>query len=189
MNEQLEILDKALADLRVNYAENAWHLFLWGGLILAGCALNYLLIAVFERGDLISRGWMVLIGTGAAIEIVHGVRSRPSGRSASYIEKSIGLIWGLLGVSMLAIAFVAPATGLLTYLAIIPLLMIQIWIGTLFTGLMIRFRPLAVLSNVWLLSAAIILFVPNANQLLLMAACILVGYLLPAFLLRAEGKH
>jgi len=191
MNEQIEILDKALANLRVNYAENAWHLFLWGFLVLAGLVFNYMLVVYLQRPELVNRSWLVLIMAGSAVEIVRGVRSKPTGRSVTHLEKSIGVLWGLLGVSMLTIAFIAPRVGLISYSALMPLLMLQIWVGALFTGIMIKFRPLAWLSNVWLLALTVILFVPGAasglNQMLLMAGCLVVGYLVPGFLLRAES--
>jgi len=192
MNEQIEILDKALANLRLNYADNAWHLFLWGFLILGGLVLNYVLVVFLDSPELVNRSWLFLILAGSAVEIVQGIRSKPRQRSATHLEKSLGYIWGLIGVSAFTIAFIAPKAGLISYNALMPLIMLQVWIGALFTGLMIKFKPLAWLSNVWLLSVATILFVPGAdkglNQMLLMATCLVVGYLIPGFLLRRAGE-
>ena len=66
--------------------------------------------------------------------------------------------------------------------------MVLVWVGTLFTGLSIRFTPLIILGNIWLLAVIIALVVPTANQLLLMATGIFVGYLLPGFLLHRASK-
>ena len=135
MNEQIEILDKALASLRDNYADNSWHLFLWGGLILSACAFHYVFIAVIDRPELINRAWAIAIGVGIAVEVVMGVRGGSQSRAITYLEKSIATAWGLLGIAMIVIAFVAPASGLIGYEAIIPLVMLLVWVGALFTGI------------------------------------------------------
>jgi len=188
MNEQLEILDKALANLRGNYADNSWHLFMWGGLILSACAFHYAFMAVLQRPELISWAWGVAVIFGVSTEVIVGVRSAQGSRGVSYLEKSIATVWALLGIAMSLLAFVAPAAGLIDYQAIIPLVMLLVWVGALFTGISIRFAPLTVLGNTWLVAVVIALAVPAANQLLLMSMSIVVGYLLPGFLLLKASR-
>lgn len=188
MNEQIEIIDKALANLQQKYYDNSWHLFLWGSLALCACSLHYCAM-LLQKYNYIGIIWLVVMLIGSIVEIYMGIKHQTKVQSSSVLEKAIGIIWLLLGISNAFTAFLAPAMGLINYSAIIPLIMMQVWIGVLFTGLLIKFKPLIILSNIWAVSALIMIIRPESNQILLMGISIIFAYLVPGFLLRNQCKN
>ncbi len=186
MNEQIQMIEKALAATRARYVDSSPYFILWGCLGLCGVIVQYF---VLNTGKAILFSWLFISLFGVVTQLVLSRRGGKDSRGSTTLqEASIGLCWGLLGVSMLFIAFVAPATRLIDYSAIQPLLMMQIWIGSLFTGLTLRFTPLVVLANIWLVAIVASLLFP-AHAVLCFGFALLVGYLIPALIMRRQAPN
>ena len=61
-------------------------------------------------------------------------------------------------------------------------------IGTLASGLVMKFKPLTIGGILFFISAIVSIYVPDDYKVLLQGATIIVGYLIPGYLLKSSVK-
>lgn len=103
----------------------------------------------------------------------------------TYIDRVVGYVWTVIGLTGFMISMVAIFFWNLPILFIIILLMGS---GTAITGLVIRFTPIAVAGFLGLALSLLCLFTPGVNQILVFAAVFLVMMVIPGHILNAKGR-
>ena len=102
----------------------------------------------------------------------------------SYYNLYLKYLWSVLGVSFITIIiytsyFNIPPTSFLLFLA---------GIGTLITGLTIEFKPISLGGFALLLFSFIALFVSPSQTLIVYCLAIILGYLVPAYMLSSQSS-
>ena len=184
-NEQsLKIITEMISKAKSNVARRgSFYFLLWGWVLLFG-NLGYYLASKFEW--LAAPHWVWIITLPAiVITIVHGMRQDGSSSgSAGKLDNIYMNLWAAIGVALITVlAFMYKLE--FNHNAIILLLAA---IGTYVTGKLIKFSPFF-LGSLGLWIGAVVAFnLPVLDQYLVGAIAIVIGYLIPGYLLKKEER-
>lgn len=177
--ESLNIISKAISQTKDNIKDQSFYYIMWGWLISIASLSNYLLVTFtnFKQAYL---PWLILIPVGWIVSITYSIKKERTKKYETYIEIFLKYLWIVLGVSFILVVNISiwlkinPATFVLLLAGV----------GTLVSGLTMKFKPLSI-GGISLFGFAISsLFVNNSLTLLITSIAVVVGYLIPAYLLK-----
>ena len=174
-SESLQLIAGVLAGTKDQVRNWRFYFLLWGWLIFAASVLFYVLKEV-AGVKLYFLPFPVLVLTGIVLSLLQYRKYRHS--SEGYADNFLQKLWMVLGFAFIVVVMVSRVKGMppFTYTMVIG------GIGTLMTGLLIRFRPLMAGGIIFLAMAVASVFVADAYKPLMQAAAVLAGYLLPGYL-------
>jgi hypothetical protein len=165
--------------------DNYLFYLLWGYLVGFTALLEFLLIRVVHYGRHYMV-WPVLMGLGMLVSGIMTFRMQKTSKYRSFIDNIMGYLWGGWLVSLLLILYFV--NQMQSYISILPLIMVMYGLGIFISGGIISFRPLIVGGIISWIAALISYFQPYNVQLLIMAATIIVSYIVPGHMLRNDAK-
>ena len=178
-NESLQIITDTIAKTRSNIRQNSFFFLLWGWLVSLASILQYSLIT-FTSTDLHFLPWPILMIGGAIISGVYGYRMSKLNPTESYVNNFMKNLWIVLGISFFIMVFLCLKMEVYPT----PFALLLAGVGTLISGLVMKFNPLTIGGAVFLLAAVVAVFFGGAEQLIINAVAIVLGYLIPAYLLK-----
>ena len=125
--------------------------------------------------------WGVFIIAAMIIQFVYQSRSGKKERVVTHLDRYLTILWVAAGMLM----------GLMTFLSLkvnaypTPFILGVTAMATAVSGLMVRFRPLVIGAMVFLAAAVISSFLNGTDQLLVFAVAMLLGYLIPGYIIRS----
>ena len=181
--ESLEIISKAIHQTKENFKEQVVYFILWGWVSLIASIINYYLAAhtSFQYPYL---PWLILVPIALIFHFRIEKKRGKAKKIQSYYDLYLKYLWSVLGGSFIAIIiytsyFDIPPTSFLLLLA---------GMGTLITGLTIEFKPISWGGLALLLFSFVALFVSPSQTLLVYCLAIILGYLVPAYMLGKDKK-
>jgi len=187
--ESLQIIQKSISHSRKNMREGSFYYLLWGWALILASLANYFLISRLiaqERYDDIMfmslLAWGVFLVAAMIIQFVYLSRKGKRGRVITHLDRHIKILWLAAGLLM----------GLMTFLSLkvdaysTPFTLGVTAIATAASGLMVRFRPLVIGALVFLAAAVISSYLGGTDQLLVFAAAMVLGYLIPGYIIRTS---
>lgn len=182
--ESLELITEMINTAKGNIQDSYIFFLIWGWLVMIACLLNYGLLKFtsLEHPEL---AWSVLI-IGFFLSGWYGYKSGKSSQVKTYSDRIYSHIW---------LAFLVGYFILLFFMENInyninPLIMIMAGGSTYLSGITIKFSPLIYGGIVLWISAIICFMLPGDLQLLTVAGGILLGYLIPGYILKYKnGKN
>lgn len=164
--------------------QNSFPYLLWGWLVFVASISQYILMNFinYHRPYLI---WL-LMPLGGIIHFIYMMRQEKKTTSKSYSDHALSGVWisFIISIFLLLIGMYAFSPQI-----IYPFFIILYAISIFATGYILEFKPFlfGAVSN-WII-AAICMFQPFQNQLLLLALAILLSYIIPGYMLKAKyGK-
>lgn len=185
--DSLALIQRMITQAKEDFADHSFHPLWWGWLVAVAALLCYGMIQLgLDRPWL---PWAVLLPIGGIGAFVYNFRRGAqlgprAGRSA--INQSMGYLWGSIGAAL------GIATAVLFKIGFQPAYIFFIClygVGTVTTGGIIRFWPLQLGGWLTFIIAAVALFVKGPTLLLLLALALLVSYIIPGHLLRAQSRR
>lgn len=177
--ESLEIITDAINSTRENVKEYSYSFSFWGWLVILGCLSNYYL-ANFTTTKNTFLPWIVLMPLGWLImRIKHKKQTKNEGYE-TYSDSFIKNLWIVIGIAL----FVGIYISIVLQIKPTIFVLIITGIGTLTTGLLIKFKPLIYGGVFFFIFAILSVFIEGSYVLLINALAIFVGYLIPAYLLK-----
>ena len=186
--ESLRIIQKSISNSRKNMREGSFYYLLWGWALILASLANYFLIRYLigqEQYDDIMLmsllAWGVFIIAAMIIQFVYQSRSGKKERVVTHLDRYLTILWVAAGMLM----------GLMTFLSLkvnaypTPFILGVTAMATAVSGLMVRFRPLVIGAMVFLAAAVISSFLNGTDQLLVFAVAMLLGYLIPGYIIRS----
>jgi hypothetical protein len=186
--ESFKIIDKAISNFKTNYKESAQIFLLWGWILTLACFAQFFILKIlqskeaYEQIGLFSIGnWVVLILIGFVIQFFIVRKINKEKKVYSYLEGYLKSLW------MVAVVSIFVAIIICIKLGIEPLAFILLiaGIGTTTTGLLIKFRPLAIGGITFFIFSIATTFVSGEYLNLLAGAAIICGHLIPGYLLKS----
>jgi len=175
--ESLSIIRQMIHQTRGNMKSDGFHLILWGWVALLGNLGHY---ALWTFTDYPHPYIVWLIAFPAwGVSFWHGHRQEEKTKVVNYSDRLIMWTWIAFGISLILIIFsgkFGPAIPSLT--------LILAGMATFVTGCITRYKPVIYGGSMFWIFAAIALAVSPANSLLVSAVAILVGYLIPGYMLK-----
>ncbi|MCB2379349.1 hypothetical protein LGH70_17255 [Hymenobacter sp. BT635] len=182
--ESLHLIHQMIREAKQELSDNSFDLLLWGWLVLVSTLVHYgLLQANYDKPWL---AWPILMSLGSVVAFVHGVRRGRRERTRTAQGDFMVYLWSGFGVMMSMLLGVGAAYGWKTAY---PLIIALYGLGTFATGGALRFRPLIWGGATCWLLATVAFRVSFDLQLLLVAAAVLVAYIIPGHLLKIQYRR
>lgn len=180
--QSIEIINKMIDQSKKNVQQNALYFLIWGWLTLIAALSHYALLHFFQlkQAPLV---WPILMSLGGILVAVRSFRDKKGAYVVTHVDRSVMYLWGGITIYIFfQLAFMFKNGVENTY----PQLMALYALGSFITGGILKFTPLKVGAAFGLLVAIAAYFQPFSYQLLLLALCITVCYLVPGYLLKSH---
>jgi len=181
--ESLRVIQTMIDKTKTSVADNSFYFLLWGWLVLIGALLQYILFVVV-KSPLHPVAWNVMF-IGFIVSGIHGAKAKGR-RVRTYVDDGLTNIWLCLGIIQVLVVFAFLRFGGWEYCYTAFILLYSI--GCFLTGRLLQFGPLVWGAvSCWAL-AILTTYVGLETKMLLMAAAVLISYIIPGHLLRREYK-
>lgn len=181
--DSLRVITEMINKTRVSVAQASFHLLLWGWLIFA-CSLSEFVLWKYAGWANSWYVWFAVIA-GVFVSIAYGFVKGKSERIFTYGTKIYVWTWIAFLVASVVFFIVFPVeTGsvgkYMLLIAAIPLLI---------SGVILNFRPLMWGAVAFWIIALLAHFGGDTVSGFAMPAAMVIGYLVPGYLLRKRGSH
>ena len=186
--QSLAIIESMINKAKNQFSENGFTYLLWGWVILLCSVSQFILqyLMHYPRHYLV---WM-LTWLAALVQVIDSVKGNKKKLVKTYTDQIMGFVWLAFVVMMLL-------TGLLVGKALGPgqvyvgniIILILYGMPTLLSGIILKFKPLVMGgTGCWIL-AIMANFIPHEFIVLLIAAAVIIAWIIPGFLLRSRYKR
>jgi hypothetical protein len=181
--ESLQLITETINRTRENISENSFCFLLWGWLI-ASASFSFFLIHQFTSFKYYFLPFPVLTIAGVITTIAY-CRKRNASSVITYLTSFLSMMWLVLGFAFFAIVFIniSQSHAPFTYTLIIAA------IGTLVSGLVMKFTPLIYGGIVFFAAAIASVYVADDYKVLLHGFAVIFGYLVPGYLLKSATQQ
>ncbi len=187
--ESLELIGRYILNYRNNLRHNSYFFLLWGWLVIIASVTHFIAIEyMLHMGKLSYQGMVAFVNWGgftlAGMIFSSKYSRRLSAREKSHspIEKYISTLWRTMAFAIILEVFLVFRAH---YYFPIPFILTLVGLATIVTGVTIKFRPLVIGGLSFFAFAVVSSFFNNEYQLLVNAAALICGYLIPGYLLKA----
>ena len=181
--ESLKIITDMISKTKTNIRQSSFHLLLWGWLLFF-CSLSEYLLSKFTG---FASPWYVwyLIIPGAIVSLVYGfVKGR---RETAWTYATMLYVWTWIGFMFAAVVLFIIVWNRME--SVTPLILTLAAMPTLFSGCILKFRPLIIGAATFLVMALVSRFGGPEIAPLAMPAAMLTGYLIPGYMLKRKNDH
>jgi hypothetical protein len=189
--ESFVIINRAIANFKMNYRENAQVFLLWGWILTLASISNFIILKMMNsweawehKGFLILGNWVVFILIGSIILYFIVRKEKKEKKVHSQIDRFIDKLWWVTAASFGIAIILCFRLGLEP-----PSLMLLVaGIATTTTGLVIKFKPLIFGGMSFFIFSIASTFVTNEYLALVVSAAIICGYLIPGYALKTAKE-
>jgi hypothetical protein len=178
-NESLDIISDAIQKTKENIKEQSFYYLLWGWLASIAAIMNYIILN-FTNFVHHWLPWAILMPLGGIVAMVYSIKNNNKKSYETYLDVFLKYLWISIGVSFILAVFMSLILNISP--AIIVLLLAGI--GTLISGLVMKFKPLILGGILFFVFSLTSVFVDDSFKLLIFAIAITIGYLTPAYILK-----
>ena len=183
--ESLHLIQQMIQVAKEEHRENGDGWLIWGWLLFLA-SISSAILAYLEIRGYIAWIWSGILVIGLVIYLVFHVLTRRDERVKTYVQELLDRIGAGFFISLFAIVaagFILNSSYSFGYYYILY----AFWM--FIHGSAIRFRPLIIGAYVnWLAAIAIFLLHDLAQIMAVSAIAVLIGYLIPGYMLRAEYR-
>jgi hypothetical protein len=181
--ESLEVITEAISKTKENFKANSSYFMLWGWLI-ALASFGFFLLQQYTGFKYYFLPFPVLVVGGIITTLAWYFKGKSVHPTETYLDYFLSRMWLVLGIGFIITVFVSVAQKLPPFL----FTLIIAAIGTLASGLVMKFRPLVTGGILFFAAAIIGVYMPDIYKPLLLGAAIIAGYLIPGYLLKSNKK-
>lgn len=184
--ESLEIIQSMINKAKNNFSENGHLYLLWGWVVLVCSITEFVLLQInYEKHYLV---WM-LCWAAFIYQAIFLARKRRQKTVQTYTHDILKYVWLVFIIIMFLMGFLFGAIlGGEYYKMITPGFLAIYGMPTFLSGIILRFKPLIIGGiSCWVLSIVSTLIPPEYN-LLLVAAAMIVAWIIPGYLLRSRFR-
>jgi len=189
--ESFDVINKAIANFKINYKESSKVFLLWGWMLTLASVSNFILLKFVHsmepwvlKGYVILGSWALFILIGFIIMYFMVRKMNRTKKVHSHIDKFIDYLWWVTAPSFIIATFICIKLGI----APPPLMLLVAGIATTTTGLVIKFRPLTIGGMSFFVFSIAATFVTNEYMALVVSAALICGYLIPGYLLKTAKE-
>jgi hypothetical protein len=180
--ESLDVILKAISGTKNDIRSNSFYFLLWGWMI-AIASFGFFVMKVFF-GAWFHFVLFPILGTiGIIVSLVHYSRKKMVS-TETHLSHFLSKLWAVLGIAFIIAVFVNVSRGGSPFT---DTLMLG-GIGTLASGWVMKFRPLMFGGALFLVASVISVYVPVEYKALLEGITVVVGYLIPGYLLKNAAE-
>ena len=177
--DSLRIIKNMIQSAKNDFEDDSFYYLFWGWLVFVASISNYVLLLMqYEYASLV---WLLmpLGGVGTAI---YARKANKEKKAKSYVDQFITHASTAFLVSLSIIIFCSPHLQESSY----PVIMVLYGIFLYICGSAIEFTPLRIGGVLNWIAALVAFNVSFDIQLLILAAAVLGGYIIPGYLLKRK---
>ena len=189
--ESFAIINKAIANFKMNYKESAKTFLLWGWILTLASLSNFIILKILHNkgaytlmGPYSLGNWALFLLVGFVFMFFMLRKMNRNKKVFSHIDKSIDNLWWVT----VAAFFIATFISIKLEINPPPVMLLIAGIATTTTGLIIRFRPVIVGGMLFFIFSIAATFVTNEFSALIVSASIFCGYVIPGYLLKSAKE-
>ncbi len=192
--ESLQIIQKSISISRQNLREQSFFYLYWGWILIVASVSHYFVLRhliLTEQYNKLGFAslllWGITIGAAMLIQVLILSRSKKSERVETHVDRYMKILWTTAGALMGLLAFFSLKIGSNPPAFILAVTAMAIAVS----GLMLRLRVLLFGSAVFMVASVVAIYIDSPIQLLVVAAAMVLGYLVPGYILRysKEGSN
>lgn len=178
--ESLKIIHEMIAAAKNDVKSESFTFLLWGYLVFIASISQLILYKMnVPHNDFV---WL-LMPLGGVVTIIYVIKKNKTERTKTHVDEFLKYTWIAFGVGMGVIMFFNSMGQ-----AMLPSIMTLYGIGIFISGGALRFTPLIIGGIFCWVCALTGFLIENEYQLLVLAASVLGGYIIPGHLLRMNDK-
>ncbi len=190
--ESLLLIKKMIFNSRKNIREGRFYFLLWGWVLILASILDYFLIRYLLWKE-VYQGmyikslicWGIMIFIGVTIQFIYKARQDKKEVVRTHLDRHFTILWSAAGVAMgLTVLFCFKYDIYPT-----PFILAITGMVTFVSGMLVKYNPLIFGSIVFVSGSVIALFLGGLPQLLLFAGTVVLGYLVPGYLIRTVNEN
>ena len=174
----LTLISRVISRTRDNIREHSFIFLLWGWL-LAIASLGWFVLQTLTSVTYYFIPFPVLSAVGLIVSFVY-YRKHIAAKTETYLNYFIRSLWMVLALGFVVTVFVSVSQEVRPF----SYTLILGGIGTMVTGLTMKFRPLFFGGIFFMICAIVCIFLPVEYKVLVHGTAIIFGYLVPGYLLR-----
>jgi len=184
IDEQMsfQIIREAIENAKSNIKDNSFFYLLWGWLVLIASLLQYGLMQ-FTSTPYFWVGWPVLMVGGGIASGIYGYRLGKKSTVLTHVDLAMIYLWYGFMIAI-TIFIVAAVFNVMSFTLLNPIIIVLYGLGTFVSGGILKFKPLIIGGLIAWGIAVASFFIQSEIQLLLMAAAIVIAYLIPGYMLK-----
>lgn len=184
--ESLRIIRETIDLAKNGLRQNGFYFLLWGWLVVLTCAVNYYLIAIAGMDpEKAGMAWLGMVVIGFPVAMIYKWRRDKAEQAPNLVRQWHARVWMAFGISLFLSIFLSASNGL----SPIPFILVLVGFATYMSGILLRFKPLLYGAGASWLAALVCTFLNPTDQLLCEAVAVVLGYLIPGYLLNAQSRH
>jgi hypothetical protein len=179
--ESLQIIQTMIDKTKNSVADKSFYFLLWGWLVFIGAILQFVL-KVFVGTEKHPMAWNIMF-IGIILSLFRRARKKDI-RVKTYVDEGLETIWTCIGIIQILIVFIFMRRG--GWENCYTIFILAYSIGCFLTGRLLKF-PTLVWGAIACWGLAILsTFASYDMNILLLAAAILISYIIPGHLLRRD---
>lgn len=191
--QSLELIGQFILNYRKNFRARSFYFLLWGWLIVLASLSHFIILTVLLKQEAYDRiglytlvNWCFFPLLGVVISFFHSRSESVKKEVKSVIDKFIMHLWRFTALSIVMVLLFCLK---MNYYYPTPFILTVIGLATTVTGITVKHRPLLIGGIVFFVFAVISSFFANEYQLLINAIALILGYLIPGYMLRASKSE
>jgi len=181
--ESLKIITEMIDKTKIDIRQGSFHLLFWGWLIFA-CSLSEYLLFKFTDYATPWYVWFFVI-PGVFVSLIYGfIKGR---RETAWTYATMLYVWSWIGFMFAAIVLFIIVWKHMESVA--PLILTLAALPTLFSGCILKFRPLIIGAVTFWIFALVAHFGGPEIAPLAVPVAMLTGYLIPGYMLKNKNSH
>jgi len=183
--QSLQLINKMISEVKNELKDNGFFFLFWGWLVFISAITHYIMLKM--QSEYAFYVWSILMPLGGIISFIYGItrRKKENKRVKTFVDRAMAYTWIAFGVSL----FIVLSSGsMVGFEKVYPFVLLVYGIGTFITGGIIKMRWL-VFGGIacWILSI-VAFYVTFDVQLLLLAAGIVVAYIVPGHVINSNYR-
>ncbi len=181
--ESLQVITEAISKTKEDFKENSFYFMLWGWLITLA-SFSFFVLHQYTAFQYYFIPFPVLVAAGIITTLTWFFKRKSAHPTEGYLNYFLSRMWLVIGISFIITVFVSVSQKLPPFLYTL----IIAAIGTLVSGLAMKFKPLITGGILFFAAAVTGVYIPDNYKPLLLGAAIIAGYLVPGYLLKSKKK-
>jgi hypothetical protein len=166
-------------------AAGSWiFLIIWGIIGIIGVIGMYMLV-YFEKYSWIWFNWIILVTIGIVYSLFYGAKQERARGMKTYAQVAVWYLCLACGIAFILVGLIFPAFGLYSWGLIAVLISLVAGILVFVAGGIYEWNLLKWCGVIWWLGALGMAFIHENYRALLFIPLILIGYIMPAIVLRS----
>jgi hypothetical protein len=179
--EKLNLIYEMIENSKTNLSSSAFFYLLWGWLVLVASLTHFFLMKVHV--DYSYLVWPAMMIAGMIASTVKGIRLGKQTKVWTHIDTALVYLWW--GFFFTIVVFLAFAiAGRMSWNVTDALIISLYGLGTFVSGGILKFRPLIIGGICSWVIALFAFWVREEYVLLLIAASVIIAYLIPGYMLK-----